>query len=234
MGADGTRDVDIVVTAVEAAAALRERGVDLFALEPIPFDDPLGTSGGGAQLFGTTGACARGTAVDVLCGARAGRLPFGQLCACVLSQWYGEQQPDTRALLHGRTAMRDAPRRAASPLTRPRRRCAGGVMEAAVRTVYKLVTGRRLGKLELEAVRGLEAFRKCDLEMTPSEDGALGLALRQAGCSGPLTLSVGVVNGLGEAKKVVKAVQDGSLKVDFVEVMACPGGASPQHAAPAV
>lgn len=98
-------------------------------------------------------------------------------------------------------------------------------MEAAVRTVYKLVTGESMGHLELEAVRGLESFRKCDLELTPSPDGALGLALESAGVRGPLKLSLGVVNGLGEAKKVVKAVQDGSLHVDFVEVMACPGGA---------
>lgn len=102
-------------------------------------------------------------------------------------------------------------------------------MEAAVRTVYELVAGEPLGQLNLSEVRGFDTLRLTTLEVTPSPSGALGPALDAAGHKGPLPLRIGVVNGLGEAKKVVKAVEAGELAVDFVEVMACPGGA---HAAP--
>jgi hypothetical protein len=98
-------------------------------------------------------------------------------------------------------------------------------MEAAVRTVYELVTTKPLEQLHLEGVRGLEGLKLCTLEVDPAPAGALGAVAKEAGLSAPVKLHVGVVNGLGEAKKVVKAVQDGSLEVDFVEVMACPGGA---------
>lgn len=97
-------------------------------------------------------------------------------------------------------------------------------MEAAVRTVYELVAGEPLGHLALSEVRGFDSLRLATLDVMPSPEGALGPALAQAGVAGPIPLRIGVVNGLGEAKKVVKAVQAGDLEVDFVEVMACPGG----------
>lgn len=97
-------------------------------------------------------------------------------------------------------------------------------MEAAVRTVYELIVGEPLERLELSEVRGFGALKLATLEMMPSRTGALGAALEEAGVVGPLPLRIGVVNGLGEAKKVVKAVRAGELAVDFVEVMACPGG----------
>eukprot|EP00892_Ulva_mutabilis_P001561 jgi/Ulvmu1/11405/UM075_0067.1 len=100
----------------------------------------------------------------------------------------------------------------------------GGVMEAAVRTVYELVVGEPLGQLVLDGVRGFDTLKLMTLELTPSPDGALGPALAEAGVTGPIPVRIGVVNGLGEAKKVVRAVEAGELEVDFIEVMACPGG----------
>jgi Iron only hydrogenase large subunit, C-terminal domain len=91
--------------------------------------------------------------------------------------------------------------------------------------VYELVTGQPMERLNLTEVRGLDGFRQATLELHVAPKGPLGAAALQAGITGPLPLKIGIVNGLGEAKKVAKAVQDGSLDIDFVEIMACPGGA---------
>ena len=89
----------------------------------------------------------------------------------------------------------------------------GGVMEAAVRTVYEVVTGHELPRLELDQVRGLDGVKEAILPLQ-TEDGK-GL---------PIDLRVAVVNGLGEAKKLLKRIKSGEVQYDFVEVMACPGG----------
>ena len=88
----------------------------------------------------------------------------------------------------------------------------GGVMEAAVRTVYQVFTGKQLPRLELDEVRGLEGVKETTLQL-PKPDG-----------SGDLTLRIAVVNGLGNAKKLIKELEAGEVMYDFVEVMACPGG----------
>ncbi|RAK10539.1 NAD(P)-dependent iron-only hydrogenase catalytic subunit [Halanaerobium saccharolyticum] len=81
----------------------------------------------------------------------------------------------------------------------------GGVMEAALRTATELITGEELGKIEFEAVRGLEGIKKAEVEIG-------GLKLRAA-----------VANGLGNARKVMEMIKDGE-EFDFIEFMACPGG----------
>lgn len=88
----------------------------------------------------------------------------------------------------------------------------GGVMEAAVRTVYQVFTGNQLPRLELDEVRGLEGVKETTLWL-PKPDG-----------SGDLPLRIAVVNGLGNAKKLIKELEAGEVMYDFVEVMACPGG----------
>lgn len=90
----------------------------------------------------------------------------------------------------------------------------GGVSEAAVRTVYKFVTGKPLVNLELEEVRGLEGVKEATI---PLYDEATGTGL-------PLDLRVAVCSGLGNAKQLIKKIRDGEVQYDFVEVMACPGG----------
>jgi len=88
----------------------------------------------------------------------------------------------------------------------------GGVMEAAVRTVYRVFTGKQMPRLELDAVRGLDGVKEATVPL-PKPDG-----------SGDLPLRVAVVNGLGNAKTLVKKMEAGEVEYDFVEVMACPGG----------
>jgi NADP-reducing hydrogenase subunit HndD len=88
----------------------------------------------------------------------------------------------------------------------------GGVMEAAVRTVYEIVTGESIPRLELEAVRGLEGVKEATITMSSDKMEA------------PINLRVAVVNGLGNVKKLVQKMKAGEVEYDFVEVMACPGG----------
>lgn len=89
----------------------------------------------------------------------------------------------------------------------------GGVMEAAVRTLYELVTGKPLPKLELNEVRGLDGVKETTIALGETIDEDL-----------PDTLRVAVCNGLGNAKQLIKKMKDGEVEYDFVEVMACPGG----------
>lgn len=88
----------------------------------------------------------------------------------------------------------------------------GGVMEAAVRTVYEVFTEKQLPRLELDEVRGLEGVKEATLQL-PKPDG-----------SGDLPLRIAVVNGLGNAKKLVKEMKAGEVMYDFIEIMACPNG----------
>lgn len=89
----------------------------------------------------------------------------------------------------------------------------GGVMEAAVRSVYELVTGKPLPRLELNEVRGLEGVKEATILFEGGEFSGV-----------PVNLKVAVCNGLGNAKQLVKKMKDGEVSYDFVEVMACLGG----------
>ncbi|MDD2401702.1 MAG: NADH-dependent [FeFe] hydrogenase, group A6 [Clostridia bacterium] len=83
----------------------------------------------------------------------------------------------------------------------------GGVMEAALRTVYEVVTGKTLEKLEFVEVRGLEGVKEASVDLQP-----LG------------TVKVAVAHGLANAKKIVEKIKAGEAEYHFVEIMACPGG----------
>jgi NADH-quinone oxidoreductase subunit G/[NiFe] hydrogenase diaphorase moiety small subunit/NADP-reducing hydrogenase subunit HndD len=94
----------------------------------------------------------------------------------------------------------------------------GGVMEAALRTAYELVTGREVPfeNLNITPVRGMEGVRKATIKIeNPLEDWAFldGVELKCA-----------IAHGLVNAKKVMDAVKSGEADFHFVEVMACPGG----------
>lgn len=94
----------------------------------------------------------------------------------------------------------------------------GGVMEAALRTAYELVTGRDVpfDNLNITPVRGLEGVRKATIKIEkPLEEWAFldGVELKCA-----------VAHGLVNAKKVMDAVKAGEADFHFVEIMACPGG----------
>jgi ferredoxin hydrogenase gamma subunit len=83
----------------------------------------------------------------------------------------------------------------------------GGVMEAALRTVHFVVTGKELEGVRYEPVRGLEGVKEAEVEV-----GALG------------TVRLAVAHGLKNALQIVEAVRNGSRQYHFVEVMTCPGG----------
>jgi iron-only hydrogenase group A len=82
----------------------------------------------------------------------------------------------------------------------------GGVMEAAIRTAYNLLTGKELEKLEFEQIRGFDGIK----ELTINLDGK--------------DLNFAVVNGIGNVAKVLDEIENGNCKYHFIEVMACPGG----------
>lgn len=81
----------------------------------------------------------------------------------------------------------------------------GGVMEAALRTAYELITGEELKEIDFNAVRGFEGIKKAEIMI------------------GDLNLKVAVAHGLGNARKVMELIKSGE-KFDFIEFMACPGG----------
>ncbi len=82
----------------------------------------------------------------------------------------------------------------------------GGVMEAALRTAYEVVTGKALGNLNIETVRGLEGIKEVSIDL----DG--------------LTLKAAVAHGLGNARRLVELVARGETDYHFIEIMCCPGG----------
>lgn len=94
----------------------------------------------------------------------------------------------------------------------------GGVMEAALRTAYELVTGRPVpfNNLNIEAVRGMEGVRQASITITeplPEWEFLDGVELKCA-----------VAHGLINAKTAMDAVKNGTADFHFLEVMACPGG----------
>ncbi len=82
----------------------------------------------------------------------------------------------------------------------------GGVMEAALRSVYELHTGKKLEKIEFENVRGTEGLRRATIDI------------------GGFALNVGIAHGLGNARKLLNEIRDGHSDYHVIEIMACPGG----------
>lgn len=81
----------------------------------------------------------------------------------------------------------------------------GGVMEAALRHVAEK-NNEVFREIEFSGIRGLDGTKVAEVELSGK------------------TLRVGVVNGLGNAEKLIEKLVRGEEKLDFVEVMACPYG----------
>lgn len=92
----------------------------------------------------------------------------------------------------------------------------GGVMEAALRTVHALVTGRPLPGLRLEGAMDLAGVKEGSLPI----EGALPEWSFLEG----RTLRIAIVHGLANARRLAEEIRAGRRAYDFVEVMACPGG----------
>lgn len=82
----------------------------------------------------------------------------------------------------------------------------GGVMEAAVRTVYEVVTGESMPNIELTAVRGLEGVKEAEVDLKGKK------------------VRVAVAHGLANAQKLLDLIDRGEASYQFIEVMGCPGG----------
>ena len=82
----------------------------------------------------------------------------------------------------------------------------GGVMEAALRTAAEVIEGKPLESVDFNEVRGVEGVKLASYKL------------------GDITLNVAVASGTANAKKVLDAVKAGELDVQFIEIMACPGG----------
>jgi len=82
----------------------------------------------------------------------------------------------------------------------------GGVMEAAVRTAYRLLTGNDLENLNINPVRGLKGVKEASLEING------------------MPVNVAVASGLGNARRLLEDIKAGLRQVHFIEIMTCPGG----------
>ncbi len=82
----------------------------------------------------------------------------------------------------------------------------GGVMEAALRTAYKLITNTELTHLEVQPVRGLEGIKEATVNIN-------GMALK-----------VAVAHGMANARILLEQIRSGVSPYHFIEIMACPGG----------
>ncbi len=82
----------------------------------------------------------------------------------------------------------------------------GGVMEAALRTAAEVILQKPLEKIDFTEVRGTEGIKFAEYKI------------------GDATVRVAVASGTGNARKLLDGVKDGTYKVDFIEIMACPGG----------
>lgn len=82
----------------------------------------------------------------------------------------------------------------------------GGVMEAAVRTAYHVLTGAELEPIEFTPVRGFKGIKEASLSINNQ------------------TYNIAVASGMKNAKVILEEIKNSKSKYDFVEIMGCPGG----------
>lgn len=82
----------------------------------------------------------------------------------------------------------------------------GGVMEAALRSAYFLITGENPEADSFKGVRGMDGWKEATFNIKG------------------IQVKVAVASGLGNTRKLMEAIRRGEVSYDFVEIMACPGG----------
>ncbi|MFH1074769.1 MAG: NADH-dependent [FeFe] hydrogenase, group A6 [Candidatus Firestonebacteria bacterium] len=82
----------------------------------------------------------------------------------------------------------------------------GGVMEAALRTAYEVITKKELPSIDFKAVRGLTGIKEATVDVAGTK------------------VNVAVVSGLSNVHKVLTEIKEGKRNYHFVEIMTCPGG----------
>ena len=82
----------------------------------------------------------------------------------------------------------------------------GGVMEAALRTAAEVIENKPLEKVDFEEVRGIAGVKFASYKI------------------GGMEVKVAVASGTKNAKELLNKVKSGEVDVQFIEIMACPGG----------
>ena len=82
----------------------------------------------------------------------------------------------------------------------------GGVMEAALRTVYEVITGETLPRIDFNDVRGFEGIRESTVTVNGKD------------------IHIAVAHTLQNARTIMEQIRAGTSPYDFIEIMACPGG----------
>ena len=82
----------------------------------------------------------------------------------------------------------------------------GGVLEAAVRTAYNMLTGDDLEQLELKELKEMRGIKESSIEILGKE------------------VKVAVASGLANARRLLESIRDGKAHYEIIEIMACPGG----------
>jgi iron-only hydrogenase group A len=82
----------------------------------------------------------------------------------------------------------------------------GGVLEAALRTVYEKVTNRPLDDVNFTQVRGLDGVKEASVTLNGK------------------TVHVAAASGLGNARRILENIENGTSHYHVIEIMACPGG----------
>jgi len=82
----------------------------------------------------------------------------------------------------------------------------GGVMEAALRTVYFFMTGKEHEAIKFEAVRGFDGIREASIDINGT------------------VVNVAIAHGMKNAKVLLDEIRAGKSKYHFIEIMGCPGG----------
>ena len=82
----------------------------------------------------------------------------------------------------------------------------GGVMEAALRTAYEVVTGKTLENINFTAVRGMDGLKEAEVDMNGTK------------------VKVAVAHTLRNARRLMEQIEKGESPYAFIEVMTCPGG----------
>jgi NADH-quinone oxidoreductase subunit G/NADP-reducing hydrogenase subunit HndD len=82
----------------------------------------------------------------------------------------------------------------------------GGVMEAAIRSAYFLLTGDEMKDYKIQDLRGMKGCKELRVQ------------------AGPVEVAAAVVSSLGQARKLMEEIKAGRNDLHFIEVMTCPGG----------
>ncbi len=94
----------------------------------------------------------------------------------------------------------------------------GGVMEAALRSVYEIVTGRELPfkNLHVKPIVGFDRIKEAEIEINKPK--------KEYSFLDGIKIKIAVTSGLMGARMLMEEIASGKSPYHFIEVMGCPGG----------